>query len=253
MPPPSDRSGHRRPEDIEAEISAIRSRLGDTLSEIERRFSGQGPISGAAGYARDYVVEGAGPEVQRLAVEVWDGIRRNPLPALLVGIGAVWLAVEVVRLRGEGGREGRVRTIDLLADLTGVARQGAKALRRAAVTMEPGTVREALRLAAMDRGETANLLQMELRQSFGVDAVHGAAPTGDRLGTWARVERLVDAGETRGPLMEAITAAEEETLGRFRDALYHPMPDHARVVIGGRFHEVEGTRARLLSLAEAVG
>ncbi|WP_119678256.1 DUF2383 domain-containing protein [Indioceanicola profundi] len=246
---------NRRPEEIEEEIGAIRERLGQTISEIERRFrsgDSQGATAGVSAVAREFTKFDANGEIRAYAEAALDATRRNPLPALLIGIGVAWIAFDMFRMRRERQENmlSRADALLLLEDLTGVARQGAKALRQAAMAVEDGPLREALRLASMDRGHSAAQLQDQV-QAMGLNAVHGNTPTGDRVHAWQRVEDLLGEGNELA-IMEAIEIAEFETLARFHDALQLPLPDELRVVIGSCFHEVEGTHARLLSMLNAV-
>lgn len=249
----SSYDGNRRPEEIEEEIDAIRDRLGSTISEIERRFRGGDAKGAASAFAKEFTRFDTDGEMRAYMDAALDAVRRNPLPAVLIGVGAAWLAYEVFAMRRDRQEHSLSRrdALLMLADLTGVARQGAKALRQAAMTVPDGPVREGLRLASIDRGNSAALLQDQV-QAMGINAVHGLTPTGDRLPAWQRVEDLLPDGNQKA-ILEAVRVAEDETLARFRDALRQPLPDELQVVIGSRFHEVEGTRARLLSLHDMVG
>lgn len=256
------RDAFRRTDEIETDILDIRSRLNSTLSEIERRLQPDQLAGTALGLVRSLAEGRPHP--------IGDAIRRNPVPAVIAGIGLAWLAVEV--LRGEqpsppllpgtpGGRRLTDRPTDgkhaatppaitLLHDLIGVARQGTRALRQAGMALPDGPARMALRRAAEERGRTAALLQDEVL-ALGWPSVHGDAPNGDLLPAWQQVEALVP-GSNATALLEAIAVAEAETLARFRTALKRDLPDDLRIILGGRFHEVEQTRARLLALHDAV-
>jgi ferritin-like metal-binding protein YciE len=72
----------RSPSTIEREVAAHRANIADTVSEIKERLS---PGELLDGILRDTRTRNA---VSRLA----PAIARNPLPIVLIGIGALWLA-----------------------------------------------------------------------------------------------------------------------------------------------------------------
>jgi len=243
-------STSQRPEDIQDDIEAIRTRMGRTLNEIEKRLKPDGLAADALAFTRRFTHDAVSPELQTMMDQAGAAIRRNPLPALLIGIGAAWLAYEVVQMRRHRVRPetGDQTTADLLVDLIGVARQGTKALRHAGMALREGPARDLLREAAEERGRTAALLQAEL-QRMGVDAVHGNEPHGE-VPAWRRVEEMVPTGDLLA-ILEAVEVAEDETKARFRRALSLDLPEHVRVLIGSRFYEVERTHDRLSVLRDA--
>lgn len=246
----ADQGTHRtgsRPHDIHEDIEAIRARLNSRMADLDKRLQ---PANIARG----------GLEMLRSMAEgrphpVGDAIRRNPLPLLLMGAGIAWMLIEI----GRGDRGGKELTLtatpvdtdlaELLADLTGIARQATKALRQAGASLPEGRVRTVLRLSAEERGLTAKLLQAE-SERLGFGAIHGHAPTGDWIKLWQRVEELVGSND-EAAILRAVDKAEEETLARFRSALRRALPDDLRIALGGRYHEVERTHARLHAFREA--
>lgn len=183
-------------------------------------------------------------------------LRRYPKTAVLIGLGGVLVTVGLMRGRRSPATgmdlppmdEAEEATALLVADLIGVARQGARALRRAGMALPDERLRLMLRDVAMERGHTAALLQQCL-QERGVPAVHGLEPTGDVVPEWTRVERLLRAGDAAG-ILDAVAAAEASTLDRFRQALRCPLPDDIRLILGERlFAEIEPSRNRLSALS----
>jgi hypothetical protein len=81
----SEASPRARPDEIQRDIEGTRAELADTLTTIERRFSPNELLDQAVYLLRDH-----GPELGR---RLGDTISRNPLPAVLIGVGLVWLAL----------------------------------------------------------------------------------------------------------------------------------------------------------------
>jgi sporulation protein YlmC with PRC-barrel domain len=75
---------------IQREIHATQESLSRTIAEIERRFSPHRIADDVMGFLHS---DGGS--------RITEAIRRNPLPAALIAIGAVWLAVSVLRAPGE--------------------------------------------------------------------------------------------------------------------------------------------------------
>lgn len=84
---------HRSPEEIEREIAHTRSEIEDTLSQLQRNLS----FGQIAERAMSYLREGKGSDI---ASSVGRGIRDNPLPLALIGVGITWFALSQ---RREGG------------------------------------------------------------------------------------------------------------------------------------------------------
>ena len=247
-------SGTRRTEEIEGDILSIRGRINRTLHELERRLSPGEMVSHVQTVA-DHVVKGTPHPVA-------DAIRRNPVPIILIAAGLAWLGVEVMRGAVRDGKPHLTLppdavlsqdTADLLADLIGIARQGTKAMRQAGQALAEmgghGRAGQVLRAAAEERGRTAALLQSEL-QRFGVPAVHGDAPTGDVMEEWTAAIAAVDS---RDPaiIVSAVERAEDATRDRFRAAMGRRLPDSLRILVAGRFNEIERTHARVSALKHA--
>lgn len=171
----------------------------------------------------------------------------------ILGGGAFLLTLEAIRLLSPLSRP-TVRDLSLddapallVADLVGLARQGAKALRRAGMALEDERTRGILRAAAMERGHTAALLQHVLVRR-GQGAVDGLAPTGDVVPEWRHVERLSEDGRP-SRIFPAVAAAERVTADRFRQALGHRLPQEVRFILGERlFAEIMPSRNRLGAL-----
>ncbi len=77
-------NGHRRPEEIEADIEHTRGDLDRTLSAIEQRLTPGQLFDQGIGYLREH---GAREYVSNLSAAA----RRDPIPLALVGIGLAWL------------------------------------------------------------------------------------------------------------------------------------------------------------------
>jgi uncharacterized protein (TIGR02284 family) len=223
------------------------------MREIEKRLSPDA-MTGDIGAVAKHLVEGTPHPIA-------DAIRRNPLPAALIAVGAAWLALEV--FRGDRAKDTGTHHLtlppgsildqasaDVLADLIGVARQGTKALRQAGQCFADGHAHQVLRSVAEERGRTAAILQSEL-QRFGIDAVHGDAPTGDHIAAWGRALDAIHGGDQRA-ILNAVEAGEDATREKFRAALTKPMPESLRVLVAGRFNEVERSHARVSALVHAV-
>jgi ElaB/YqjD/DUF883 family membrane-anchored ribosome-binding protein len=77
-------NGHRRPEEIEADIEHTRGDLDRTLSAIEQRLTPGQLFDQGIGYLREH---GAREYVSNLNAAA----KRDPIPLALVGIGLAWL------------------------------------------------------------------------------------------------------------------------------------------------------------------
>ena len=86
----------RSPDEIERDIADIRSRMDRTLDELEFRLSPGQLTSGAVDLVKD-VMRG---DPSRLG----DAIRNNPIPVVMIGIGALWLAFAMNRPQQVRGR-----------------------------------------------------------------------------------------------------------------------------------------------------
>jgi uncharacterized protein (TIGR02284 family) len=243
----------RRSEEIEAEIAQIRSRMDRTIGAIEERLQ---PSHWSPDTLLRSVVDGTPHPLT-------DAIRRNPLAAALIGIGAVWLTVGLLRGSGAPKRARRAAGPDRPArplvqevmELVGVTRRGTRAMRHAGVALESlqaeGELADLVRHMAEERGRTAGLLQDELQRVFGLAAIHGEPVSPAAARFWEKVERAVDTRD-KIAILRALEQAENDTVRRFRAVLHRPMPEHVRVVIGNRFQEVLQAGHRLDALRQAV-
>jgi ferritin-like metal-binding protein YciE len=80
----------RNPDEIERDIEHTRAELAETLTTLGRRFSPNVLVDQGAYLLRDH-----GPELGR---RLGTAIKRNPLPAVLIGVGLLWLAFSGSRL-----------------------------------------------------------------------------------------------------------------------------------------------------------
>jgi ferritin-like metal-binding protein YciE len=91
----SEATSRTRPDEIERDIEGTRANLADTLTTIERRFSPNELLDQAV-----YLLREHGPQLSR---RLGDTISRNPLPAVLIGVGVLWLALAGSRPPHEEG------------------------------------------------------------------------------------------------------------------------------------------------------
>ena len=92
----NDMSGD--PAAIERELNQTRARLGEHLDELTRRLSPGQLVDEALSYVRD----GQGADFVR---NLGAGVRDNPLPVTLTGLGLTWLAVATSMNGGHGSRQ----------------------------------------------------------------------------------------------------------------------------------------------------
>jgi ferritin-like metal-binding protein YciE len=78
---------HKSASTIEREVAAHRADIADTVAEIKERLS---PAELLDGILRD-------SRTREVVSRIGPAIGRNPLPAVLIGIGALWLALESAR------------------------------------------------------------------------------------------------------------------------------------------------------------
>lgn len=240
------RRGGRTPAEIESEIRAVRARLEGTLEELEARLSPETWTNRAVDAVRD-VLQGRPSPLGRI-------LRENPVPLALIGVGAAWLAWNVVRRPGgvagavrlpPSGRGGGASLPGVLAGLVAVARQGADAFRRAdRVLADPSRAAFLVPAAGLlDRAAAA--LEMELGRCDG-----GAVPPRTPHPAWADVDGALTAERGRAAALGALERGVRATLGVFRAALREPLPDRTRVVVGAQFHELETVEHRIAALRE---
>lgn len=77
---------HRDPDEIESDIEQTRSRLDDTLNQLEEKFSPRQILNDTYEYVRQ---GGANDFVTNLGTV----IKQNPMPVMLTGIGLGWLII----------------------------------------------------------------------------------------------------------------------------------------------------------------
>jgi ferritin-like metal-binding protein YciE len=78
---------HKSASTIEREVAAHRADIADTVAEIKERLS---PGELLDGFLRD-------SRTREVVSRIGPAIGRNPLPAVLIGVGALWLALESTR------------------------------------------------------------------------------------------------------------------------------------------------------------
>ena len=77
----------KSPSTIEREVAAHRADIADTVAEIKERLS--------PGELLDRILRDS--RTREIAARIGPAIGRNPLPAVLIGIGALWLALSSSR------------------------------------------------------------------------------------------------------------------------------------------------------------
>lgn len=239
--------GRRGPEEIERDIHDIRSRMDAVLEEIEFRLSPGQMSGGLIEVARD-VVQGNPTRIAR-------AIRSNPLPLLLIGAGAAWLAWTVSRTpileagappaAGEHLSDQRIRI--LLIGLVNACRQGAKGVRRAEMVLGEVGLSPRLSQLATQLDRSAAALDGELRRQGGLPE-----PEGPIHPAWAGLHEALERPGVRAATLVELEGGIDATLALFRDALHEPLPEALRIVIGAQFHEIETMRHRVGVLREAV-
>lgn len=89
-----------RANEIEREIQAARADMSRTAAEIERRLQPDSLIDTAVTWFQ------RNPQARAVIDEVTDLAVRNPVPLLLIGLGAAWLAYDFTRNRPPAARTG---------------------------------------------------------------------------------------------------------------------------------------------------
>lgn len=82
-----------RADEIEREIEQARAGMTRTAAEIERRLQPDNLIDGAISWFK------GNPQARAVIDEVTDVALRNPIPLLMIGLGAAWLAYDFSRNR----------------------------------------------------------------------------------------------------------------------------------------------------------
>ena len=154
-------AANRSPEDIERDIAGIRARMDQTLDELEFRLSPGQLTSGAVDLVKD-VMRG---NPSRLG----DAIRNNPIPVVMIGIGALWLAVAMGRSQQQQMDETAGRRIsrlspadisDVLSPLIAVTLQGVDGLRQAETKIADPKVQAMVREIAQQHDRAAAALSV---------------------------------------------------------------------------------------------
>src|SRR4051812_31470526 len=141
----NDGNAERNPDEIERDIAGIRARMDRTLDELEFRLSPGQLTAGAVDMVKD-VMRG---NPSRLG----DAIRNNPIPVVMIGIGALWLAYAMNRPQqahdGTGTRRisrlGPDEIAEVLSPLISVTLQGVDGLRQAEAKIVDRDVQEIVR------------------------------------------------------------------------------------------------------------
>jgi uncharacterized protein (TIGR02284 family) len=258
---PSDRIGHdgsegategngdRSPDEIERDIADIRSRMDRTLDELEFRLSPGQLTAGAVDMVKD-VMRG---NPSRLG----DAIRNNPIPVVMIGIGALWLAFAMNRPQqphaaagsGHVSRLGPDEIAEVLSPLISVTLQGVDGLRQAESKIPDRDVQAIVREIGQQHERAAAALDAEVRRHGATPLVGVMAPSRPHP-AWSELRRALVTGETPA-IIGAIENGEDSALETFRMALHADLPDETRVLVGAHFHAIQQTHNRMSALKNA--
>ena len=111
-----DRETDQRTRELQAEIADTREELSETIEAIQQRLTPGNIVSNAAETVKEKaresvrgLTENAGERAsgmmrqsQRTASGVVDNVKKNPVPALMIGAGVAWMLMD--RSRQENGR-----------------------------------------------------------------------------------------------------------------------------------------------------
>ncbi|EWY41533.1 hypothetical protein N825_28435 [Skermanella stibiiresistens SB22] len=239
----------RSPEEIERDIAGIRARMDQTLDELEFRLSPGQLSAGAVDLVKD-VMRG---NPSRLG----DAIRNNPIPVVMIGIGALWLAIAMgkpprERDGGEDGRGSRLTPADIsdvLSPLIAVTRQGVDGLRQAEGRIGDPQVQAMIREIAQQHDRAAAALEEEIRRHGGAPGM-GVLPPGRPHPAWSELRRALVTGETAA-IISGIENGEDSALEAFRMALHTDLPEETRVLVGAQFHAIQQSHNRMSALKGA--
>jgi uncharacterized protein (TIGR02284 family) len=239
----------RSPDEIERDIADIRSRMDRTLDELEFRLSPGQLTSGAVDLVKD-VMRG---DPSRLG----DAVRNNPIPVVMIGIGALWLAFAMNRpqpARDDAGtkrisRLGPDQIAEVLSPLIAVTLQGVDGLRQAEGKIADPAVQALVREIGQQHDRAAAALEAEVRR-HGATPLTGVMPPSRPHPAWSELRRALTTGETPS-IIAAIENGEDSALETFRMALHADLPEETRVLVGAHFHAIQQTHNRMSALKNA--
>lgn len=235
-------AGSRGPAEIEREIDHTRRRMDRMLDELEYRFS-PGQVMSLA------YQELTSGESGRLGAV----IRRNPIPAVMIGIGVLWLGLAMARER-PGVIEGTARRrsvapdvlSSVLSPLITLTRQGADALRQAEGIADEPRFAAFVTDFAEQNDLAAGALEAELR-ARGTAAEAGTAAPSPPHPAWSELRRAI-ATRDRTALLNAVESGADAALETFRSALHRDLPEEMRVLVGAHFHAMEQMHNRVSAM-----
>ncbi|MGF7208256.1 uncharacterized protein (TIGR02284 family) [Skermanella aerolata] len=245
----SEGNAERSPDEIERDIADIRSRMDRTLDELEFRLSPGQLTSGAVDLVKD-VMRG---NPSRLG----DAIRNNPIPVVMIGIGALWLAFAMNRPQQPHDETGTRRLsrlgpneiAEVLSPLISVTLQGVDGLRQAEAKIPDSEIQAIVREIGQQHDRAAAALDAEVRRHGATPLVGVMAPSRPHP-AWSELRRALVTGEAPA-IIAAIENGEDSALESFRMALHADLPDETRVVVGAHFHAIQQTHNRMSALKNA--
>lgn len=245
----SEGNAERSPDEIERDIADIRSRMDRTLDELEFRLSPGQLTSGAVDLVKD-VMRG---NPSRLG----DAIRNNPIPVVMIGIGALWLAFAMNRPQQPHDDTGTRRLsrlgpdeiAEVLSPLISVTLQGVDGLRQAESKIPDSEIQAIVREIGQQHERAAAALDAEVRRHGATPLVGVMAPSRPHP-AWSELRRALVTGEAAA-IIAAIENGEDSALESFRMALHADLPDETRVVVGAHFHAIQQTHNRMSALKNA--
>ncbi|KJB96386.1 aldehyde dehydrogenase [Skermanella aerolata KACC 11604] len=245
----SEGNAERSPDEIERDIADIRSRMDRTLDELEFRLSPGQLTSGAVDLVKD-VMRG---NPSRLG----DAIRNNPIPVVMIGIGALWLAFAMNRPQQPHDETGTRRLsrlgpneiAEVLSPLISVTLQGVDGLRQAEAKIPDSEIQAIVREIGQQHDRAAAALDAEVRRHGATPLVGVMAPSRPHP-AWSELRRALVTGEAPA-IIAAIENGEDSALESFRMAFHADLPDETRVVVGAHFHAIQQTHNRMSALKNA--
>jgi uncharacterized protein (TIGR02284 family) len=245
----NDGNAERSPDEIERDIAGIRARMDRTLDELEFRLSPGQLTAGAVDLVKD-VMRG---NPSRLG----DAIRNNPIPVVMIGIGALWLAFAMNRPPRPQDEAGPLRVsrlspaeiAEVLSPLIAVTLQGADGLRQAGAKITDPNIQEIVREIGQQHDRAAAALESEVRR-HGAEPVAGVMSPSKPHPAWSELRRALALDETAA-IVNAIENGEDSALEAFRMALHADLPEETRVLVGAHFHAIQQTHNRMSALKHA--